>query len=524
MNLTREVNTIADLPLTVSVQHAKKTALIADGRCVSYRELDLRSNQIANALIRHGIVPGDRVAMLTKESLESLELIFGVAKINAVLVNLNWRLAADEIAYILGDAGAKLVFIGSEFMTSMALISEKLPSPPKIVALSADGSNHSLSEWCAAEGDMALQLEHHPHDVVVQIYTSGTTGYPKGVLLPNSSFFAIAKAMEACGDRWINWTDETVSLLFVPTFHIGGLWWLIHGLSLGSTNVVLRGFEPAAILRAIGEHQVNKTCMVPAMMQVLLAEPASRRTNFHSLDTIVYGGSPMSPQLLKRAMTVFGCDFCQIYGMTETGNMAVSLRPCFHKQEDDPRLCSVGKPLPGVEVRVLDAQRKPVEAGEVGEIAIKSAARMQGYWGLREATEAVMSDGWIMTGDAGYQDRDGFIYLCDRIKDMILCAGENIYPAEIETVLRRHPGVMEVAVIGIPDNLWGEVVKAVVVRAPGATIDAAAVIRHARGHLAEFKVPRSVEFIDQLPRNASGKILKAQLREPYWKQRERRIN
>lgn len=371
---------------------------------------------------------------------------------------------------------------------------------------------------------MAPNLEHHSYDVVVQIYTSGTTGHPKGVLLPNSSFFAIAKAMEACRDHWINWTDETVSLLFVPTFHIGGLWWLIHGLAQGSTNVVLRGFEPAAILRAIGEYQVNKTCMVPAMMQVLLAEPATHRTNFHSLDTIVYGGSPISAQLLKRAMTVFDCDFCQIYGMTETGNMAACLRPSYHKQEDDPHLRSVGRPLPGVEVLVLDAHRKPVGSGVVGEIAIRSAARMQGYWGLLDTTEAVMSDGWIMTGDAGYQDEDGFIYLSDRIKDMIICAGENIYPAEIEHVIRLHPGVMEVAVIGIPDNLWGEVVKAIVIPTPGATIDAAGVIQHARKHLAEFKVPRSVEFVDQLPRNASGKILKAQLREPYWRQQERRIN
>jgi long-chain acyl-CoA synthetase len=355
--------------------------------------------------------------------------------------------------------------------------------------------------------------------VVVQIYTSGTTGRPKGVQLPNRSFFALAQQMEAVADPWIGWTSDSVSLLFVPLFHIGGLWWLVRGLALGSTNVVLRGFEPASILRAIPDYRVTKTCMVPAMAQVLLMEPGCRTTDFRSLETIVYGGAPIRTGLLKEAMAVFGCDFCQIYGMTETGNMAVCFRPEAHRRADDVRLRAAGTPLPGVAVRIVDAKQAPVGVGLTGEIQIKSPAAMKGYWHCPDSVEPAAADGWIQTGDVGYQDEDGFIYICDRLKDMIISAGENIYPAEIEQVIGSHPAVLDVAVIGVPDRLRGEAVKALVVRASDAPVRAADLVRYARAQLAEFKVPKLIEFVDALPRNASGKILKPQLRERFGRSR-----
>jgi len=260
------------------------------------------------------------------------------------------------------------------------------------------------------------------------------------------------------------------------------------------------------------------------MMSVLLAEPGCNTTDLSSLETIVYGGSPISTALLQRARNVFQCDFCQIYGMTETGNMAVCLRPQDHQAADSQKLRAAGRPLPGVKIKILGPEQKAVVPGAIGEIALQSPARMAGYWNLPEATQSTLKENWVLTGDAGYQDEEGFIYVCDRIKDMIIAAGENIYPAEVENVLRAHPGVADVAVIGVPDELWGESVKALIIPREEHTIIAADIVRHARAHLAEFKIPKSIDVVEQLPRNAAGKILKSKLREQFWQGRERRVN
>ena len=515
MNPIQEIQTLADLPRTLSADRGSNVALIMDGRKISFQELDTLSNRVANALIGAGIVAGDRIAMLARDSFASVAMLFGVAKARAVLVNINWRLAADEIVYTLRDAAPLLLFVDEEFARLMPQIESRMAAPPQFAALAG---------WCEDASDSAPGLAYDPDDVVVQIYTSGTTGRPKGVRLRNQSFFAIAQEMEAAGDPWIAWRDSAVSLLFVPSFHIGGLWWLVRGLALGCVNIVLRSFDPRAILRVIPQYHVTKTCMVPSMIQVLLAEPGCSTTDFSSLETIVYGGSPISAALLERAIKVFQCDFCQIYGMTETGNMAVCLRPEDHHAADPTRLRAAGRPLPGVKVRILDSSRNVLGPGSMGEIAIQSPARMASYWNWPDATRNTLVDGWIMTGDAGYQDDEGFVFVCDRIKDMIICAGENIYPAEIENVIRAHPGVADAAVIGVPDDFWGEAIKAVIVPQEKQTIAAADIIRHARAHLAEFKIPKSVDFVQQLPRNATGKILKSKMRDPYWRGRDRRVN
>jgi acyl-CoA synthetase (AMP-forming)/AMP-acid ligase II len=513
VSLIEDVTTLAELPGIVSTSYGPKTALIVGDRKTTYQQFDRLTDRVANALRRHGIGPNDRIAIMTRDPLATIQLIFGAAKTKAVAVPINWRLAAAEVAHILDDARPRMFFVDEEFQPLLSRLVETALALPETVPISVDAAgNTSLEAWSDGEPDQAPAAHYGPEDVVVQIYTSGTTGHPKGVRLPNRSFFAIAQRMAAAGDPWIGWSSESVSLLFVPLFHIGGLWWLVRGLAVGSTNIVLRAFDAAAVLRAIPEYRVTKTCMVPAMAQVLLSEPGCERTDFSSLETIVYGGSPITTELLRRAMTVFGCDFCQIYGMTEAGNMAVCFRPDAHRQADDRRLRAAGTPLPGVEVNIVDRDRRPVGAGVVGEIAIKSPASMQGYWNEPVGTRE-LADGWIMTGDAGYKDEQGFIYICDRIKDMIISAGENIYSAEVENVIRRHPAVADVAVIGIPDRLWGEAVKAVVVLAPGCVIRPRDLIQHTRVHLAEFKVPKSIEFVEELPRNASGKVLKSRLRE-----------
>jgi long-chain acyl-CoA synthetase len=516
MDLISRVNTLADLPGVVSAHSPSKTALVVDDAEITYADIEKESNRIANALIRHGVGPGDRVAYLGKDSRDSVMLVFGVAKANAVIVNINWRLAAEEVAYILSDAAPTLFFVDGEFSDLIARLHHNLPAE-RIVA-------GSVSRWCGASGDDLPGVACAATDVVAQIYTSGTTGRPKGVRLSSRSFLALAHEMDAQGDPWIGLTDTSVTLICVPTFHVAGIWQLVRALAAGSTTVLIRTFDPAAVLRAIARHRVTITGMVPAMLHVMLMEPACASADLSSLEAVVYGGSPVSPALLQRAMHVFGCEFYQIYGLTETGNMAVCLRPADHVIGGPRRLRAAGRPLPGVKVRVLDRDRNSLGPGAIGEIAIRSPANMAGYWNLPDATRETLVDGWVMTGDAGYVDEDGFVYVCDRIKDMIIAAGENIYPVEIENVIRGHQDVADVAVIGVPDDLWGEAVTALVVRKPGSAVRATDLTRHIRGQLAEFKVPKSIDFVDGLPRNAAGKVLKMKLREPYWEGRERRVN
>jgi acyl-CoA synthetase (AMP-forming)/AMP-acid ligase II len=527
MGLIDDVTTLADLPRIVSRVCPDKPALIVEDRSLGFGDLESLTNRIANALLREGVAAGDRVALLGRESLDSLALLLGIAKANGVCVGLNWRLAADELAYIIADSGARLFFVDRESWPLASRILAQIESPPKVVVI-GDGATApdqlSFARFCEDVTDSDPCLQHDPEDAVAQIYTSGTTGHPKGVQVPNRSFFAIAREMHRIGDRWIGWTEEDVSLVCIPTFHIGGLWWLIRSLALGNTTVVLRSFDPGGVLDAIARYRVSRTCMVPAMLQVTLGEPGCESTDFSSLRTVVHGGSPISAALLRRCQQVFRCDFAQIYGLTETGNMAVCMRPEDHRSPDEQKLRAAGRPLPGVKVRILDPDGDEAPVGVVGEIAIHSPARMLGYWKLPEPTARTLIDGWVITGDAGYKDEEGFVYICDRIKDMIIVAGENVYPAEIENVLRGHRDVADVAVIGVPDEFWGEAVKAVVVRRAGASPSAAEIIRHTRGRLAEFKIPKTVDFVEQLPRNASGKLLKKQLREPYWEGRQRRIN
>ncbi|HYR85177.1 MAG TPA: long-chain-fatty-acid--CoA ligase [Terriglobia bacterium] len=522
MDLIQDVTTLAGLPRVLSKVHGTKAALIVQDVQTTFDALETGSNRIANALIQAGVVPGDRVAFLGRDSSESVLLLFGAAKAKAVTVNINWRLGPDEIAYILADAAPRFFFVEAEFARILPKTFQNEPALLELVVFPPGGLVDHVCTTNGGTDDSTPALEYAPTDVVAQIYTSGTTGHPKGVRLPNTSFFALSQEMHASCDTWVGWTDESVSLICVPAFHIAGLWQLVRGLALGCTSIVARTFEPAAILRAIPKYRVTVTGMVPSMLAVMLTEPGCLTADFSSLKAIVYGGSPISAALLEKAMKVFGCGFYQIYGLTETGNMAACLRAEDHFGPRK-RLRSAGKPLPGVEVKIIDEDGN-VGPGNVGQIAIKSPAAMAGYWNLPEATRETLVDGWVMTGDAGYMDEEGFIYVCDRIKDMIISAGENIYPLEIENVIRSHTDVVDAAVIGVPNDVWGEAAKALIVRRPGSSIRATDIIRHIRMQLAEFKVPKTVDFVDQLPRNAAGKILKTKLREPFWQGRERRVS
>ncbi|BAY46058.1 putative long-chain-fatty-acid CoA ligase [Scytonema sp. HK-05] len=520
-----EISTLADLPRVQAHQFPDARALIFKDNALTYLQLDLQSNRVANALLAQGVEAQSRVGLLAKDSLHSYEILFACSKINAVLVPINWRLAAPEISYILRDANIEVLFVGSEFHRLIESIKDELDGIKTFIALEKSEYNWlTYDTWWQQHSDVQPDVAIQPNDVAVQIYTSGTTGRPKGVQLGHYSFFAIAKEFVQQGKSWIGWNAKDKSLITLPSFHIGGLWWAIRGLASGAENILLETFDAIEVLFAIEKYHITKTCMVPAMIQVLLSEPQCKKTDFSSLKYIVYGGSPIAESLLRKAIATFACNFVQIYGMTETGNCAVCLPADAHTSTNPNRLKSSGKPFPGVSVAILDQEGKDVPLGKVGEICIKSPANMIGYWKLAEATANTLVDGWIHTGDAGYFDEEGYIYICDRVKDMICYAGENVYPAEIENVLYEHPAVAEVAVIGVPDQDFGETVKAIIVLKPGMKATALDIISSVRGKIADFKLPRSVEFTQSLPRTPSGKLQKGKLREKYWQGYQRHVN
>lgn len=549
MSPSIEPRLLQDVPRLWAEARGEAPALLCGERVVSYGALERRSGRVARALAHAGVGPGTRVAWLAKDREAAYEVLFGCARIGAVLMGLNWRLTPAELAFILEDGRAEVCFADATGLGLLAPIRAQLPALRRVVCVDDapggggaqdDGRNRgggvsaradaSASDdvadyvaWRdgAPDGDIAHRAD--PENAVVQMYTSGTTGRPKGVMLAHRSFFAVVRSMREQGDPWIGFGAHDVSLLALPSFHIGGLWWAMTGLAAGAANVIMPVFQAGEFLRLVGRHRVTKTCIVPAMMSVVLAEPGCDTTDFRSLGHVVYGGSPIPRTLLARALEVFGCRFAQIYGLTETGNTAVCLRPEDHDDLQSERLLAAGRPYPCVRIEVIDAEGRPLPARAVGEIRIHSAANMLGYANRPEATEQTLRDGWVHTGDAGFLDEDGYVYIRDRVKDMIIYAGENVYPAEVESVLCAHPAVAEAAVIGVPDERWGELVKAVVVRRPGEDVRARELLAWCRRELADFKVPKSVDFVEALPRTPSGKIQKAKLRAPYWEGRERMV-
>jgi acyl-CoA synthetase (AMP-forming)/AMP-acid ligase II len=437
------------------------------------------------------------------------------------MVSVNWRLAAPEILHIVNDAEAEILFVGEEYFPVIESIRDRLTKVRRIVSL---GGRHAeweaFTTWRDRHSDRDPLLPARPADTAVQFYTSGTTGLPKGAELTNANFAWMLP-------RWTrSWLlgPGVPNLVCLPMFHIGGAGWGIAGLFSGAANHVMREFVPAQILETIQRERVQVMLLVPAMILFLLQAPQIRETDLSSLRLIVYGAAPIPAELLKQAMGVFPCGFQQVYGLTETTGAITLLPPADHDPNDSKKLLSCGYAQEGVELRIVGEDGKDLPANQVGEIAVRSPQIMGGYWRLPEATARAVQGDWFFTGDAGYLDDKGYLYIYDRVKDMIVSGGENIYPAEVESALFGHPSVADVAVIGVPDERWGEAVKAVVVRKPGAETSPAELINWARERIAGYKLPKSVDFIDALPRNPTGKILKRELRKTYWGDRQRQVN
>ncbi|MGA9749816.1 MAG: AMP-binding protein, partial [Nocardioides sp.] len=376
-------------------------------------------------------------------------------------------------------------------------------------------TGEDYESWLSSAPDDDPGRTSAPDDVVLQLYTSGTTGQPKGVMLTNDNCSALLDVAEA----WD--VDETsVSLVAMPLFHIGGSGWANVSLARGGTNVLVPMIDPAGLLDTIERSQITNAFLVPAVLQMLCAVPGADDRDFSSIRSIAYGASPITPAALGRSLEVFQAPLFQVYGLTETTGAVTELSSTDH-DPGGPRqhlMRSAGKPYPWVRMKAVEpATGRDCGPGEVGEIWISSVQNSPGYWHKAAATAASFdADGWLHTGDAGYFDDEGYLFLTDRIKDMIVTGAENVYPIDVESALSEHPDVADVAVIGVPDERWGETVKAVVVRRPGATLTEDELVEWAKDRVAGFKRPRSVDFAEELPRNPSGKLLKRVLRAPYW--------
>ena len=510
------ISSLADLLRTHAAERPEGIALVLEQRTVTWAQLYARACQVAQALAAEGVGSQDRVAFLDRNGIEHVEVLYGAALLNAVVVPVNWRLATPEIAVIIEDSGADLLIVGPDYVPA----SDGLTVKRSIVI------GQDYEPWLDAQDVRDPGAAPSGQDVAFQLYSSGTTGRPKGVMLVNDNLFQ-ETLLEFFQSHW-GVHEGSVNLVAMPLFHIGGTGWAVAGMAVGAVSVLVRDLDPSRLVSLIAEQRITHGFLVPAALQFMLAVPGVEQADFSSLDTLVYGASPISDQVLRASLKVFGCRFWQVYGLTETTGGVIHLPPADH-DPDGPhaeRLRSCGLPGPGVEVRIVDlVSGADAATGEVGEILIRSQQVMKGYWRNEAATaEAIDADGWFRSGDVGYLDADGYVFLHDRVKDMIVSGGENVYPAEVENVLMGIPGVADAAVIGVPSERWGETPKAVLVKSPGSELSEAEVLAACRERLAGFKCPTSVDWADVLPRNPSGKLLKKDLRAPYWVGYERKVN
>lgn len=517
-----DMRSMADIPRLHARARPELTAQIFEGRRTTYAQFDRHTNQVAQGLIAGGCQPQARIAFLGKNSDHYFELLLGAIKARVVLVGVNWRLAPPEISYILNDAGCEVLAIGAEYLSLVPQLLLECPALRTVIAMEGEWAETTqFVQWRDAQVAIDPTLPIPLDDDALQLYTSGTTGHPKGVQLSHANYLALFSSASRAG--LVDADPGDVGLVCMPVFHVAGTNIGMLSLAQGATSVVMREVDPARILDLIPEYRVNHVFVVPAVLLFMLQDPKCATTDFSSVKRLSYGASPIAEDLLRKAQAILQCPFIQLYGLTETTGAGTYLPATAHEPAR-AKLRSCGIPYPGIEIRVLDEQGAALPPGAVGEIVIKSTVVMKGYWNQPQATANAIIGDWFHTGDAGYFDDEGYLYIHDRLKDMIVSGGENIYPAEVENAVFGHPAVADVAVIGVPHTKWGEAVKAFVVLKPGSQATEEELIDFARTRIAGYKIPRSIDFMTALPRNPSGKILRRELREPYWVGQTRRVN
>lgn len=511
--------------IEVSCQANTDKACVVHGEArLTYREMWERSNQLARSLAEMGVEHGDRVGIFATNGFQFLEMFFAVIKLGAIFVSLNYRLREKEITYVLNDAEPKALILSERYVELLSSIRDDLPSVKEYIVLGqAPADMIEYEAALSAQSSEAYPIAPvEPDDCFCILYTSGTTGVPKGAMLTHGNIVnAATQAAEA---------DEGeppppgITLVNVPMYHIAGVM-APMGMVRGGTVVILSRFDPALFLETVEKEEITTTYLVPTMLRAILDHPDFHKWDLSSLESIAYGAAQMPHNLLLRAMKELPVDYINTFGQTEGLGTITSLTPEDHQlvgteeeiKKKIHRLTGVGQVIPGYEIRVVDESGRDVPSGEVGEFIARGPRVMGGYWKKPKATGETLRDGWLHTGDLVYMDEDGYVYLAGRKKDMINRAGENIYPVELEETLHRHPKIAESAVIGVPDDYWGEIVKAYIVLKPGETADSGEIIEFCRENLASYKKPEIVEFIDELPKNALGKVLKNVLREAVSK-------
>ena len=511
---------ISDYARESARRYGARPAISDDSRTVTFGELNGEIDRRAAWLRRHGVGAGGRVAVLSKNSIDYAVLYCAAAEVGAVTVPLNWRLRATELTDLLRRSEAVAVCAGPEFVGSLAELRLLLPR----VRVWSTLTEYEAATTPAVSMEQGNSAILDLHDIAVQMYTGGTSGTARGVMLTHGNLWSMVSS----------WLQEVPLrsgvhgfLQVTPLFHVGGLLMLLSTLAAGVHLELHAEFFPGPTLTALSDRRITHTLLVPAMIQWLLAEPGARAAKFPTLDMIIYGAAPMPLALLEDALGTFKCSFLQGYGLTETSGVLTVLRPDDHKwsagEPPPPRIASAGRATSCCDVRVVRPDGGLALPGEVGEVVARGANVMAGYYGDPDATAEAFRDGWFHTGDLATVDHEGFVYLVDRQKDMIIVGGENVYPQEIESALRQHFAVADAAVIGIPHATWGEEVLAFITLQPGIDVSDRELIHHCRLLLARFKCPTKVEFRTDLPRNAAGKLLKRELRAPYWSGQLRQI-
>jgi long-chain acyl-CoA synthetase len=486
---------------------------------ITFAQFNARVNSLVHALQTMGANKGDVIGILSWNCLEYADIYGAAMKGGFIASPFNPRLGADELEYIINYSEANSLFVGPELMEMANKLRTRLPKVKNYISLEVSAPDmiwHSdlLTTYSKEEPDVEIDED----DPVCIIYTSGTTGVPRGALYTHRCFIEDSKVLVM--DIGLQPGHKRVQI--TPLFHIAGNTHFRSSLYVGGCNVILKFFDAAATLQLIQDERATHMDFVPTHLVAMLNLPDFDKYDISSMNLMWYGASPMPLEVLKKGIKAFGPIIAQGYGQTESGPAICHLSKEDHNVLDRPekeqrKLASAGRPDIGVQVRIVDDQGSDVEPGEVGEIILRSKHMMVGYWHKPEETRETLVNGWLHSGDMGYYDEEGYIYIADRKKDMIISGGENVYPREVEEVLYRHPAVMEAAVIGVPDPYWVEKVHAVVTTKEGASTSAEELIAFCKKHIAGYKAPKSVELVDSLPKNAAGKILKRELRAKYWK-------
>lgn len=510
--------TIGDLLRSQARILGPATAMICEGRRTSFEDLDRSASQVANGLAAAGLARGDRVIYLGKNSDHYFELLAGAAKLGLVIAPLNWRLAALELRTILNDAQGAALFVDADLRSRVEEAWGEALDHILLVSMT------DYPAWRNAQDDRDLCWPVTQHDPLIQLYTSGTTGVPKGVVGTHEALLILRTQPDARQPAWNRWKIGEVALTVSPQFHIAGTGQGLQAFCSGGCALIMTEFDADRLFALVRAERPERAFLVPTILAQLLAHPGVEQADFSSVRTLVYGSSPMPLATLDAIMRRWSCGLVQQYGMTEIIGTATVLTPEDHVGGDGRLLGSAGRAWPGVEIAVIDPQGRRLPPKAVGEVVIHTPSIMSGYWRKPAETEAAFTqDGGYRTGDAGYIDEAGYLFLIDRIKDMIVTGGENVYPAEVETVLRQHPAVADVAVIGIPHPRWGEAVAAIIIADGDDRPEEAALLAWARERLAGYKLPKHIEFRTEFPRNASGKVLRRALRDPFWTAAPRKI-